>query len=207
MKRKKHLWVVFWLKHPITFLLIRTYGLEEDGVWQISRLLFSSWPSWYLIYSEPPCLPGLCSRGHYGFEEEIAWQDGCLMHGHLWYLNGMIWAIQALHFALVSAQDEYTVWKKKILQEVLKTAAMVAQHNDSASCESTIPSLMPYKLSHCALQICRWFLNFEQLRKVTLLHSVFKKYTRPKPFYTYWYYTTRQHTKTLFCGEIIFQYL
>ena len=42
------------------------------------------------------------------------------------------------------------VWKK-ILFEVLKTAAMVAQHNDSAGCESTIPSLMPYKLSHCGL--------------------------------------------------------
>ena len=47
--------------------------------------------------------------------------------------------------------------RKKILFEVLKTAAMVAQHNDSAGCESTIPSLMPYKLSHCTLQICRLF--------------------------------------------------
>ena len=51
------------------------------------------------------------------------------------------------------------VWMK-ILFEVLKTAAMVAQHNDSAGCESTIPSLMFYKLSHCALQICKWFLEF-----------------------------------------------
>ena len=54
------------------------------------------------------------------------------------------------------------VWKK-ILFEVLKTAAIVAQaaqHNDSAGCESTIPSLMFYKLSHCALQICKWFLEF-----------------------------------------------
>ena len=42
---------------------------------------------------------------------------------------------------------------KKILFEVLKTAAMVAQHNDSAGCESTIPSLMHHKLSHYALQI------------------------------------------------------
>ena len=60
------------------------------------------------------------------FEE---FQDGCLVHGHLWYLNGMI-------------------------------AAMLAHNNDSVGCESTIPSLMPYKLSHCALQICRWFLEF-----------------------------------------------
>ena len=73
------------------------------------------------------------------------------------------------------------VWKK-ILFEVLKTAAMVAQHNDSAGCESRIPSLMPYKLSHCALQICRWFLSFEQLRKVTLPHSVFQTYTQPNLF-------------------------
>ena len=69
------------------------------------------------------------------------------------------------------------VWKK-ILFEVLNTAAMVAQHNDSAGCESTIPSLMPYKLSHCTVIICRWFLSFEQFRKVTLPHSVFQTYTR-----------------------------
>ena len=73
------------------------------------------------------------------------------------------------------------VWKK-ILFEVLKTAAMVAQHNDSAGCESRIPSLMPYKLSHCTLQICSWFLSFEQLRKVTLSHSVFQTYTQPNLF-------------------------
>ena len=53
---------LFGLKHPIKFLLMRKYGLEEDNVWQISRLLFSSWPSWYLIYSEPPWLPGFRSR-------------------------------------------------------------------------------------------------------------------------------------------------
>ena len=106
----------FGLKHPITFLLIRTYSLEEDGVWQISRLLFSSWPSWYLIYSEPPCLPGFCSRGHMVLKKKLLeeFQDGCLMHGHLWYLNGMIRAIQALHFTFVSAQED--IWfGKKIL--------------------------------------------------------------------------------------------
>ena len=70
------------------------------------------------------------------------------------------------------------VWKK-ILFEVLKTAAMVAHHNDSAGCESTIPSLMPFKLRHCALQICRLFLSFEQLRKVTSTYSIFQTYTRP----------------------------
>ena len=49
---------------------------------------------------------------------------------------------------------------KKLLFEVLKIAVMVAQHNDSAGCESTIPSLMPYKHGHSALQICRWFREF-----------------------------------------------
>ena len=51
------------------------------------------------------------------------------------------------------------VWKKIVFAE-LKTAAMVAQHTDSADSELTIPSLMPYKFSHCALQICKWFLEF-----------------------------------------------
>ena len=72
------------------------------------------------------------------------------------------------------------VWKK-ILFEVLEPAAMVAQRNDSsAGCESTIPSLMPYKHSHCTLQICRcffFFFTFEQLSNVTLPHSVFQTYT------------------------------
>ena len=95
---------LFGLKHPIKFLLMRTYRLEEDFVWQISRLLFSSWPSWYLIYSEPPF-----SRGHMFLKKLLEeFQDGCLMHGHLWYLNGMIWVVQALHFALVSAQED--IW-------------------------------------------------------------------------------------------------
>ena len=54
------------------------------------------------------------------FEE---FQDDCLMNGHLWYLNGMIWAIQALHFALmppikfllkrVYGLEEDIVWSTK----------------------------------------------------------------------------------------------
>ena len=68
------------------------------------------------------------------------------------------------------------VWKK-ILFEVRMTGAMVAQHDSSAGCESTIPSLMPYKHSHCILQICRWYLSFEQFRTVILPHSDFQTYT------------------------------
>ena len=62
-------------------------------------------------------------------------------------------------FYLSVCSNGYMAWKK-ILFEVLKIAVMVAQHNDSAGCESTIPSSMPYKHGHRALQICRWFLEF-----------------------------------------------
>ena len=63
-------------------------------------------------------------------------------------------------FYLSVCSNGYMAWKK-ILFEVLKIAVLVIQHNDSAGCESTIPSLMPYKHGHRALQICRWFLEFE----------------------------------------------
>ena len=56
---------------------------------------------------------------------------------------------------------------------------MVAQHNDSASSESTIPSLMPYKLSHALYKYADAFLSFEQFRKLTLSHQVFQTYTWP----------------------------
>ena len=49
------------------------------------------------------------------------------------------------------------VWKK-ILFKVLKTAAMVAQHNDSAGSESTIPSLMPYNLATALYKYADGFL-------------------------------------------------
>ena len=93
----------------------------------------------------------------------------------------------------------YMVWKQ-ILFEVLKTVAMVAQNNDSAGSEYTIPSLMPYKLSHCALQICRWFLEFWSVQNSYLTKLSLCNIYMAVPFYTHWYYTTRQHTNTLFCG-------
>ena len=94
------------------------------------------------------------------------YQGCCLVLGH-----PNILFILSLHNCLVSAQEDicmaifewndlsnsgspfclslrsrvYMVWKE-ILFDVLKTAAMAIQHNDSAGCESTIPSLMPYKL-------------------------------------------------------------
>ena len=73
------------------------------------------------------------------------------------------------------------VWKN-ILFEVLKTAAMVAQHNDSAGCETTIPRLMPYKLSHCALQICIWFLEFLTVQKSYLTTLSISNIYTAEPF-------------------------
>ena len=147
---------IFGLTHPIKFLLMRTYGLEVDAVWRISRLLFSSWSTWYLIKMSlfwASMLPGFCSREHMVFKQKLfkEFQDGCFMHGHLWNLNGLIWAIiQCLLFALVYAQIDIC-FGKNILFDELKTAAIVTQHNEPACSESTIPSLMSYKLSHCLL--------------------------------------------------------
>ena len=63
----------FGLKHPITFLLIKTYSLEEDGVWQISRLLLVfGHPDIFFILSLHVCL--VSAEEDNGFEEEIAWR-------------------------------------------------------------------------------------------------------------------------------------
>ena len=147
-------------------------------------------------------------KSTYGFEVEIAWRIP------RWLLNAWPSLISERNdmsnsgspFCLSFCSRRFMVWKK-ILFEVLKTAAMVAQHNDSASCESTIPSLMPYKLSRCDLQIWRCFLEFWTVQKINLIIPSLSNIYTAEPFYTYWYYTIRQHTKTLFCGEIISQYL
>ena len=116
-------------------------------------------------------------KGIYGLEEVFAWRIP------RWLFNAWSSLISERNdlsnsgppFCLNFCSRGYMVWKKKPFE----VAAMVPQHKDSAGCESTIPSLMPYKLSHCALQICRWFFEFEQFRKLTLQHSVFQTYTRP----------------------------
>ena len=141
----------------------------------------------------------------YGFEEEIAWRNP------RWLFNAWPSLISEWTDLRKSGcpvchsfcSRGYMVWKN-ILFEVLKTAAIVAQHNDFAGCGSTIPSLMHFKLSHCALQICRWFLEFRTVQKSKLTTLSLSNIYTAEPFYTYWYYTTRQHTKTLFCREIIF---
>ena len=93
--------------------------------------------------------------------------------------------------------------EEDVVDEVLKTAGMLGQHNDSAGCESTIPGLMPYKLSHCALLK----MQMVTVQKSNLTTLSLSNIYMAEPFYDYWYYTTRQHTKSLFFGEIIFQYL
>ena len=37
-------------------------------------------------------LPGFCSRGHMVLKKKLfeEFKEGCLMHGHLLYLNGII---------------------------------------------------------------------------------------------------------------------
>ena len=58
-------------------------------------------------------LPGFCSRGHIVLKKKLfeEFKDVCLMHRHVWYLNGIIWAIQGLRFALVSAQED--IWVER----------------------------------------------------------------------------------------------
>ena len=89
----------------------------------------------------------------YGFQDEIVkriprWQF------YAWPSSIFEWIDLSKNsvspFALVYAQIDMC-FGKKILFEELKTAAIVAQHNEPACCMSTIPSLMPFKLSHCLL--------------------------------------------------------
>ena len=95
----------FCLKHPIKFLLDTIYGLE-DAVWRISRCLSISgiWMEWFYLFWVSMLHPNkFLLKGIYGLEDVFALRiPNCLfMHDHLWYLNGMIWAIQALHFVLM----------------------------------------------------------------------------------------------------------
>ena len=104
----------FGLTHPINLLLMRT--------WFGGRCCFvfgppDIWIKWVYLYWAS-MLPGFCSREHMVFKKKLfkEFQDGCFMHGHLWYLNGLIWAIiQCLLFALVYAQIDICFGKKDIV--------------------------------------------------------------------------------------------
>ena len=62
------------------------------------------------------------------------------------------------------------VWKK-ILFEVLKTAAMVAHHLQAVGLQS--PVECPTNLATAIYKYADGFSSFEQFRNVTLPHSVF----------------------------------
>ena len=73
------------------------------------------WIKWVYLFGAS-MLPGFCSREHMVFKTKLfkEFQDGCFMHDHLWYLNGLIWAIiQCLLFALVYAQIDICFGKKR----------------------------------------------------------------------------------------------
>ena len=53
--------------------------------------------------------PSSCSRGYMVWKMLVEeFQDGIIELDNLWYANGMISAIQAFHFDLVSAQED--IW-------------------------------------------------------------------------------------------------
>ena len=88
-------------KPSIKFLNKRIYGLEEDYGWRIPRCLDSAWKSlmsewgdfsyFWVSYCRKHSINFLIKR-IYGWQKMLVeeFQDGCLVHGHLWCVNGMI---------------------------------------------------------------------------------------------------------------------
>ena len=213
VKWKKHFWAIFGLTHPIKFLLTRTYCLEEDVALSLSGLLFSSWLTKYLnkmsLFILSLHVAWFLLKRTFGFQEEVVSRiPRWLFYAWPSLISEWIDLSNSVSpFYLSLRSNRYLVWKKMILFEEIQTTFMVAQHTDSASCESTTPSIMPYKPSQYALQICRWFLYCFTVQNNNLTTISLSNVYMAEPFYNYWFYTTQQHTKTLFCGEIIFQYL
>ena len=98
-----------WLMHTIKFSRKRIYGLEYV-VWRIWRWLFSAQPFLICAWDEfgfsesPNCLIHpikflLVTIYELGDVVWIKYEDGCLVFGHLWYVNGMILFILSLHVA------------------------------------------------------------------------------------------------------------
>ena len=165
-----------WLMPTIKVLPKRTYGLE-DVVWRISRCMFSAWPFFIsgwdnFSYSESPCylthsikfLP----KGIYGLEKVVAWEfrDGCLMHGHLWYLNGMKEAFMSLFLAW-SIQSSFCssghmVWRR-MLFEKYQDCCLVLGHPDILFIQSLHVVLFLLKRTYSseviAWRVPRWLFN------------------------------------------------
>ena len=122
----------YYQRPSIKVLNKRIYGLEEDVGWRIPRCLDSAWKSlmiewgdfsyFWVSYCRKPSI-------HFWSREYMVWkkmfveefQDGCLVHGHLWWVNGVILAISespycrkpSIHFW----SREYMVWKKMFVEE------------------------------------------------------------------------------------------
>ena len=130
-------------------------------------------------------------------------QDSCLVHGHLLYLNGMIWAIHGLHFALMPP-IKFLLKRIYGLEEDIVWSTQDSCHGGTKQwfCRLWVynPQSNALQLSHCGLQICRWFLEFWSVQNSYLTTLSLCNIYMAVPFYTHWYYTTRQHTNTLFCG-------
>ena len=86
----------------INFTLKRIYGLEEDVGWRIPKWLCSAWLSlmWdRMIYAISPCCQNpssnICARDYMVRKEMVdeEFKDGWIVHGHLWCVNGVIFAI------------------------------------------------------------------------------------------------------------------
>ena len=118
MKWKKYLWVSFW---PEASNQVSAHGdicLEEDVVRLISRLLFSSWPSWYLnkmILSIMSLrVVRFILKRTYGFGEETAWRIPRRLL-NAWPPLISEWndlSNSGSPFCLSSCSRWYMVWKK-----------------------------------------------------------------------------------------------
>ena len=79
-------------------------------------------------------LPGFCSREHMVFKKKLfkEFQDGCFS---AWPSLKFEWIDLSNNsvspFCLSLRSDRYLLWKKKILFDEHKTAAIVAQHNET----------------------------------------------------------------------------
>ena len=158
-------------------------------------------------------LPGFCSRGHSVLKKKLfeEFQDDCLMHGHLWYLNGMIWAIQALlqalHFALMPpikfllkrmyGLEEDIVWSTEDSCHGGTTQwfCLLWDYNPQANALQIKP------LRPTNMHMVSWVFNSSEKLPY---HTQSFKHIHGWTIHTCRDYTTGQHTKTLFCGEIIF---
>ena len=110
----------FCRKPFIKFLLKRIYLLEEDVGLRIKRWRFyctAIFDEWIFAVSGSPCCQNLLSSFYSRWYmvwkmvvEEV--QDDCLVHDHLWCVNGVILAILSLSVGGSLPSSFYMVWKR-----------------------------------------------------------------------------------------------